>query len=268
VNLPARRSLQDDREQVGAEDVVWLDCISVRYRIPHERITSLKEYAIRRLMRRIVVEDFWALRDVSLSIKSGEVFGVVGRNGAGKSTLLRVIARVIRPTRGRMRVVGQVAPLLEVGAGFHPELTGRENVYLNATLLGHSRREVDERFDSIVAFSELDQFIDAQLRTYSSGMWARLGFAVATAWQPDILLMDEVLSVGDEGFRVKCQARIKAFRDAGTTVLLVSHSLDIIRALCKRAIWLEQGAVVAAGDVHAVAEEYQRLTLLGTTPEK
>ena len=248
------------------EDAVSLQGISVRYRVPHERIASLKEYAIRRLMRKIVVEDFWALRDVSLSVQAGEIFGIVGRNGAGKSTLLRVIARVLRPTRGRARIIGTVAPLLEVGAGFHPELTGRENVYLNATLLGHSRREVAERFRSIVEFSELEEFIDAPLRTYSSGMWARLGFAVATAWHPDILLMDEVLSVGDEGFRMKCEARIKTFRDAGATVLIVSHSLDLVRGLCKRALWLERGAIAAAGEVAEVAEAYHRSTPIIATP--
>jgi ABC-2 type transport system ATP-binding protein/lipopolysaccharide transport system ATP-binding protein len=258
---PAPTAPQQSIEQASGKDAVWLEGISVRYRVPHERITSFKEYAIRRLMRRVVIEDFWALRDVSLSVRTGEVFGIVGRNGAGKSTLLRVIARVLRPTRGRVRVVGHVAPLLEVGAGFHPELTGRENVYLNATLLGHTRREVEGRFNSIVEFSELEEFIDAPLRTYSSGMWARLGFAVATAWHPDILLMDEVLSVGDEGFRMKCEARIKSFRDAGTTVLLVSHSLDLIRGLCRRALWLERGAIVAAGEVADVAEEYHRSTL-------
>jgi ABC-2 type transport system ATP-binding protein len=229
--------------------------------VPHERISSLKEYAIRRLTRRIVVEDFWALREVSLSVQVGEVFGIVGRNGAGKSTLLRVIARVLRPTRGRIRTIGRVAPLLEVGAGFHPELTGRENVYLNATLLGHTRREVDERFHSIVQFSELEEFIDAPLRTYSSGMWARLGFAVATAWHPDILLMDEVLSVGDEAFQKKCQTRIKTFRDAGATVLLVSHSLELIQGLCTRALWLDRGAVVAAGEAASVTQEYHRSSL-------
>jgi len=248
-------------EHATREHAVLLDGVSVRYRVPHERITSLKEYAIRRLMRRIVVEDFWALRDVTLSVRVGEVFGVVGRNGAGKSTLLRVIARVLRPTRGRVRVVGRVAPLLEVGAGFHPELSGRENVYLNATLLGHSRRDVEERLDSIIEFSELEEFIDAPLRTYSTGMWTRLGFAVATAWHPDVLLMDEVLSVGDEVFRMKCETRINGFRDAGTTVLLASHSLDLIRALCGRALWLERGVIVATGEVADVAEEYHRSSL-------
>jgi ABC-2 type transport system ATP-binding protein/lipopolysaccharide transport system ATP-binding protein len=243
--------------------VITLEGISVRYRVPHERITSFKEYAIRRLTRRIVVEDFWALRDVTLKVRSGEVFGIVGRNGAGKSTLLRVIARVIRPTEGRVRVYGRVAPLLEVGAGFHPELTGRENVYLNATLLGRSRRAVDEYFASIVEFSELAEFIDAPLRTYSSGMWARLGFAVATAWEPEVLLMDEVLAVGDESFRRKCQARIEQFRAHGATVILVSHNLELVSSLCERALWLEQGQVAAAGPAGQVTERYRNAASSG-----
>jgi homopolymeric O-antigen transport system ATP-binding protein len=237
--------------------VIALEAVSVRYRVPHEGVGSLKEYAIRRLTRRLVMQDFWALREVSLSVESGEVFGIVGKNGAGKSTLLRVLARVLRPTTGRVRVMGQVAPLLEVGAGFHPELTGRENVYLNSTLLGHSSREVRQRFSSIVEFAELEQFIDAPLRTYSSGMWARLGFAVATAWEPDILLMDEVLSVGDEAFRQKCQGRIQTFRQRGATVLLVAHSLDVVKEICQRAIWLDHGQVRASGPAPEVAERYR-----------
>jgi homopolymeric O-antigen transport system ATP-binding protein len=258
TTLPFQPRMQSElTKAVPTEAVVLLDEISIRFRVPHERIGSFKEYAIRRLMRRIVVEDFWALRDVSLSVRSGEVFGIVGRNGAGKSTLLRVIARVLRPTRGRVRVAGRVAPLLEVGAGFHPELTGRENVYLNATLLGHGRGSVEERLGSIVEFSELQDFIDSPLRTYSSGMWARLGFAVATAWRPDILLMDEVLAVGDEPFRQKCEARIDEFRRQGTTVLLASHSIELVKAICSRAVWLDHGRIVAAGAAADLADRYR-----------
>jgi ABC-type polysaccharide/polyol phosphate transport system ATPase subunit len=200
--------------------------------------------------------DLWALRDVSLSVDAGEALGIVGRNGAGKSTLLRLVARVMSPTAGRVRVVGQVAPLLELGAGFHPELTGRENVYLNAALLGHARTAVERKLDEIVDFAELGDFIDAPLRTYSSGMSARLGFAVATAWRPDILLVDEVLSVGDEAFKHKCDTRISGYRSRGTTIVLVSHDQAFIREACQRAIWLDHGSVRLAGAASDVSEAY------------
>jgi ABC-type polysaccharide/polyol phosphate transport system ATPase subunit len=186
--------------------------------------------------------------------------GVVGRNGSGKSTLLKVIARVLRPTSGRVWVKGRVAPLLELGGGFHPELTGRENVYLNGTLLGRTRREIAERFDWIVDFAELWDFIDAPLRTYSTGMVARLGFAVATAWEPEVLLVDEVLAVGDQGFQKKCQARLAEFRRAGATILLVSHSPELVRGLCGRALWLDGGRVRALGPTDRVTESYSLLS--------
>jgi ABC-type polysaccharide/polyol phosphate transport system ATPase subunit len=239
------------------EAAVRLEHVSVQYRIPHERISSLKEYAIRWLQRRIVYTDFLALSDISLSVEPGEVFGIVGPNGAGKTTMLRVIARVLRPTTGRVRVWGSVAPLLEVGAGFHPELTGRENIYFNAALLGHPRSEIVERLEAIIDFAELREFIDAPLRTYSSGMWARLGFAVATAWEPEILLVDEVLAVGDESFRAKCEARIAAYRQRNATVLLVAHNLALVRNLCQRAVWLDRGHVRAIGPAAEVIEQYR-----------
>jgi len=201
-------------------EIIRLEKVSVQYRVPEERIGSFKEYAIRFLQRRIRFNKFWALEDVNLSIFRGEVFGVIGRNGAGKSTMLKVISRVIRPTRGRTVLYGKVAPLLELGAGFHPELSGKENIFLNGALLGYSRREMEACFDQIVEFSELRQFIDAPIRTYSSGMYARLGFAVATAHIPDILLVDEILSVGDEVFQKKCLDRIAEFRNKGSTMFL------------------------------------------------
>ncbi len=236
---------------------VKLEGISVRYRLPHERIASFKEYAIRLLQRRVVYSEFWALRDVSLSLARGDALGIVGRNGAGKSTLLRVIARVLHPTKGRVRVVGRIAPLLEIGAGFHAELSGRENVFLNATILGHSHRDIESKFDEIVDFAELWEFIDAPLRTYSAGMQARLGFAVATAWVPDVLMMDEVMAVGDEAFRTKSQARIDAFRERGATVLVVGHNLPLIAQTCERAIWLHHGRVMASGAANQVIEQYR-----------
>lgn len=243
-----------------APAVIRLEQVSVRYRIPHERIASFKEYAIHALLRRrLRYEDFFALRDVSIEVGAGEIFGVVGRNGAGKSTLLKVVSRVIKPHQGRLWMRGRVAPLLELGAGFHPELTGRENVFLNGTLLGYTRAEVERLFDEIVDFAEVHEFIDAPLRTYSSGMQARLGFAVATAQRPDILLVDEVLSVGDERFQEKCYARMEQFRQGGATILLVSHSGKFVRAFCDRAVWLDHGQVRALGPADQVIDAYQSL---------
>jgi len=239
------------------ESAIRLDSVSVRYRVPHERIWSVKEYVIRRVQRRVTYTDHWALRDIDLTIARGDVFGIVGANGAGKSTLLKLIARVMSPTKGRVRVRGRVAPLIEVGAGFHPELTGRENVYLNAMLLGRARPEIDAAFEAIVEFSGLHEFIDAPLRTYSTGMWARLGFSVATAWQPDILLLDEVLAVGDYEFKVRCQRRIAEFRADGATTILVSHDLAAVDKTCESAIWIDQGQVRAAGRAAEITAAYR-----------
>lgn len=238
------------------DPVIRVEGVSVRFRIPLEPVRSFKEYAIRRIQRRLDFREVWALKDVSFEVGRGEVLGIIGRNGSGKSTLLKVIARVLRPTSGRVWVKGRVAPLLELGGGFHPELTGRENIYLNGTLLGHSRREIEERFDWIVDFAGLRDFIDAPLRTYSTGMVARLGFAVATAWEPEVLLVDEVLAVGDQGFQKKCQARLAEFQRAGATILLVSHSPELVRGLCGRALWLEGGRVRALGPAGEVAGRY------------
>ncbi len=236
--------------------VVQLEKVTVRYRVPHEQIATLKEYAIRVLQRRVRHEDFFALQDVSLEIEKGAVVGIIGRNGAGKTTMLKLVARVLRPTRGRVRVVGRVAPLLELQAGFHHELTGRENVFLNGTLLGFSREEVSRLLDEILDFSELEDFIDAPLRTYSSGMIVRLGFAVATSIRPDILLVDEVLSVGDERFQKKCVARIEAFCAQGTTILFVTHNTSLARAMCDRGIWLDHGLIRAQGLIDEVISQY------------
>lgn len=238
------------------EVAIRLENISVRYRVPHERIGTFKEYVIRNLQRRVNHYEFWALRDVNLHVHKGEVFGIIGRNGAGKSTLLKVVARVLRPTTGRVLVKGRVAPLLEFGAGFHPELTGRENIFLNGTLLGFSRREMQEKFGRIVDFAELGPFIDAPIRTYSSGMVARLGFAIATDVRPDILIVDEVLAVGDEVFRRKSMARMQKFREQGATILWVSHDADAVRSMCARAIWIDHGTVKADGAAGDVVEAY------------
>ena len=243
------------------EDVIGVEHASVRYRVPRERIPTIKEYAIRRLQGKIHDEEFWALRDVSLSVHRGEVFGLVGPNGAGKSTLLKLVARVLRPTEGRVWVKGRVAPLLSVGAGFHPELTGRENVFLNGTLLGFTQKEMQDKFDRIVDFAELWDFIDAPLRTYSSGMVARLGFAVATDSTPDVLIVDEILSVGDESFQRKSLARMNAFREQGVTILFVSHSASQVKQICQRAAWLDHGNLRLIGPVDEVVDAYRRSEL-------
>jgi ABC-type polysaccharide/polyol phosphate transport system ATPase subunit len=233
-----------------------VDGVGVRYWAPFDPSRSLKEYVIRRIKGHGGEQGFWALNGVSMTIRRGEVVGIVGRNGAGKSTLLKAISRVLRPTSGRIIVRGHVNPLLEVGAGFHHELTGRENIYLNATLLGHSRREVDAVLDVIVEFAELHAFIDAPVRTYSSGMIGRLGFSIATAWNPDILILDEILGVGDSAFQQKCTRRIAEMREHASTVLLVSHNMESIRTMCHRAIWIEHGTVKADGPTDAVIEQY------------
>ncbi|MBC8492493.1 MAG: ABC transporter ATP-binding protein [Chloroflexi bacterium] len=237
--------------------VISLRNVSVRYRVPKERIPSLKEYAIRWLNgKRVEYMDFWALHDVNLEVHKGEVLGIIGQNGAGKSTLLKVVARVMKPTEGNVRVVGKLAPLLELGAGFDSELTGRENIYLNGAILGFSRREMDQKFERIVDFAELWDFIDAPLRTYSTGMVARLGFAIATDINPDILLIDEVLAVGDEGFQRKCAERIDRLMNDQIITVIVSHSMDLIRTMCDRAVWLEHGLIQALGEVNPTVSSY------------
>jgi ABC-type polysaccharide/polyol phosphate transport system ATPase subunit len=237
--------------------VIRLEGVSVCYNVPHERIVTFKEYAIRWLQRKVKHQSFWALKEVSLNAYPGEGLGIIGPNGAGKSTLLKLIARVIRPTSGRVWVNGKVAPLLELGAGFHPELTGRENVYLNGAMLGYTRQEMNSKFERIVEFSELGEFIDAPMRTYSSGMWARLGFAVATDIRPDILIVDEVLSVGDEVFQRKCLRRIQGYQEQGSTILLVSHTMSLVKEMCQQAAWLVHGKLQAHGPVSDVIDAYR-----------
>jgi len=242
--------------------VIVLEKISVRYRAQEVRIRTFKEYAIQLLKRNVRFKEFRALNNVDLQVNEGEIVGVIGRNGAGKSTLLKVIARVLIPTEGRVRLKGRVSPLLELGAGFHPELTGRENIFLNGTLLGHSRREIEARLPEIIEFAELDAFIDSSLRTYSSGMIARLGFSIATTWKPEILILDEILSVGDEAFRTKCKTRMAKYRDEGASTLLVAHDMNTIGTLCSRAIWLDRGEVKAVGPAKEVISIYRQSQLV------
>jgi len=241
----------------GDEPIIQLENVCVSYRLPSERIGTFKEYAIRKLQRKIRFEKFWALSDISLQVNRGEVFGLIGNNGAGKSTMLKVISKVLKPTKGRVVVYGKIAPLLELGAGFHPELSGRENVFLNGALLGYSRAEMEAVFDEIVEFSELEQFINAPVRTYSSGMFARLGFAVATAHMPEILILDEILSVGDEAFQKKSRDRLQSFQRKGSTVLMVSHALDTMIGMCDRIAWIDHGKTKKIGEPQEVIAAYR-----------
>lgn len=219
--------------------------VSKHFRLYHERYTSFKERALH--LGHVPYDDFLALDDVSFEVEQGETFGLLGHNGSGKSTLLKCITGILRPTEGEIRTRGRVAALLELGAGFHPDLTGRENVYLNASLLGMSNRQIDQRFDEIVAFAELEPFIDNQVKYYSSGMYVRLGFAVAVHMDPEILIVDEVLSVGDELFQRKCLDRVRQFQREGRTIMLVTHASDMVRQICRRAAVLDQGRLVEVG---------------------
>jgi ABC-2 type transport system ATP-binding protein/lipopolysaccharide transport system ATP-binding protein len=247
-----------EHRETDKQPAVELENVGVSYRISTEHYFTFKEYMIRLLQGKVEHRYFWALRNVNLTVYRGEAFGLIGHNGAGKSTLLKLVARVLRPTEGRVVVHGQVAPLLEFGAGFHPELTGRENVFLNGAMLGFSRQEMEEKFRRIVDFAELWDFIDAPLRTYSSGMSARLGFAVATDIQPDILIVDEVLAVGDESFQRKSAARMNSFREQGATILLVSHNMDTIEAMCHRSAWIDHGEIKFVGDTRQAIEAYRQ----------
>jgi ABC-2 type transport system ATP-binding protein len=237
---------------------IRLESVSLCYRLAKQRVPSLKEYAIHLLRGSLSYEKLWAVRDVDLTVRRGETLGIIGRNGAGKSTLLKVISRVLKPTTGNARINGRIAPILELGSGFDYELTGLENIFLNALLLGHTKREIQAKVDGIVEFSGLGDFIRSPLRNYSSGMQARLGFAIATAWVPDILILDEVLSVGDVTFTHRCEERLRSFHEAGATVLMVSHATGAIVKNCSRCIWLDDGQMKADGKSQEVVKLYLR----------
>jgi ABC-type polysaccharide/polyol phosphate transport system ATPase subunit len=257
MSLPTASNSEPDSPEQNHNLAVRLENVSVRYRVPMERIGTFKEYAIRKMQRRITYKNFLAVHNISADIYEGEVFGIIGRNGAGKSTLLKLIARVLRPTEGRVWVKGLVAPLLEVSAGLHPELTGRENIFLNGTLLGFSYKQMSQKLDRIVEFAELQEFIDAPVRTYSQGMVGRLGFAIATDVQPDVLIVDEVLAVGDEEFRKRCVARMEDFRKQGATILYVTHSMGDVEYLCDRVLWIDHGEAKALGNAREVLKVYR-----------
>lgn len=242
------------------ETMIKVEGLSLRYRIVKERPRTLQEYVIRLLKgKRLEHEGFWALKDVSIEVKKGETLGIIGPNGAGKSTFLKVIASVLRPTEGSVTVRGRIAPLIELGAGFDMELTGVENIYLNASILGLSRREIKEKFERIIEFSELGDFIHSPLKSYSSGMVARLGFSIATEVEPDILIIDEVLAVGDERFRKKCDERIRSFKDKGVTILFVSHNVSEVKRLCDNVLWLDRGVQRMCGKSEDVVNEYMKV---------
>ena len=241
----------------AASPIIQFEDVSLRYRLAKQRIPSFKEYAIHWLRGALAYESLWALQSVSFEIRQGESVGIIGHNGAGKSSLLKVLSGVLKPAKGTVQVNGRVTPLLELGTGFDHELTGMENIYLNALLLGRTRREIDERVDRIVDFSGLEDFIRSPIRNYSSGMLARLGFSIATAWEPDILILDEILAVGDAEFVERCEERLREFRRRDTTLLLVSHSARSIQKTCERVLWLDGGKLKADGPAEGVLERYQ-----------
>jgi lipopolysaccharide transport system ATP-binding protein len=237
---------------------IRLDQVSKQFRLRQERPRSLQELFLKgiRLQLRNPREKYWVLRDVSFEVSKGEMVGIVGENGAGKSTLLKLLTGIIEPTSGTITVNGRVSSLLELGAGFHPDLTGRENIYLNGSILGFNRDQMDGLFDSIVDFSEMERFIDVPVKHYSSGMFMRLGFSIAINVQPDVLLVDEVLAVGDQAFQLRCLDRINEMKRRGVTILLVTHNMDSVREMCDRAIWLDDGRIRAQGAGNQVLDQY------------
>jgi len=238
---------------------ISVEAVSKRFRLQRGAPRTLKDRLVLRGQKVAPPEDFWALREVSFEVAQGETVGLIGHNGSGKSTLLKCVGGILTPTTGSVRVNGRLASLLELGAGFHPDLTGRENVFLNGSILGLSRREVERRFDDIVSFAELEDFIDSPVKFYSSGMYVRLGFAVAVNVEPDVLLVDEVLSVGDEAFQRKCLDKVQSFQRQGRTIVLVSHAVDLVQSICDRAVVLDHGRLVADGDAAEAVTTYRRV---------
>ena len=237
--------------------VIEADHLSMMFNMSREKVDSLKEYVIRLVKRQLLFKEFWAVKDLSFTIRRGERVGLIGHNGSGKSTTLKMVCGVLKPTKGRVSVRGKVAPLLELGAGFDYNLTARENVFLNGAILGFSRSKMRDRYENIMEFAELKEFEDVALKNFSTGMVARLGFAIATCYDPDILIIDEILSVGDRDFQAKCHERIDELIGRGTTILFVSHSDDKIINICERVIWLDHGNMVADGEAKGIIERYE-----------
>lgn len=237
--------------------MVKVEHVSMKFNLSSEKFDSFKEYVIKSLKNQVSFEEFWALRDVSFEVRKGEALGLIGLNGSGKSTMLKTIAGVLKPTKGSVQVYGNVAPLIELGAGFDMDLTAQENVFLNGALLGHSRKDMESYYDDIVEFSELANFMNVPVKNFSSGMISRLAFAIATIGTPDILIVDEVLSVGDFRFQEKCEKRIQAMVDKGTTILFVSHSIQQVKKICNKIVWLDKGVLKRFGDIESICAEYE-----------
>ncbi len=230
--------------------------VTIRFNLASEKIDNLKEYFIKLVKRELLFQEFLAVKDASFTIRKGEAWALVGSNGSGKSTMLKAISGVLKPYKGEIVVNGSISPMLELGAGFDMNLTARENIYLNGTVLGHSKKYMQEHFDEIVEFSELQNFLDSPVKNFSSGMRARLGFAIATTVQPDILIVDEILAVGDYAFQQKCMKRMGEMMGGGTTLLFVSHSIDQVRRLCDHAVWIDKGEIKKIGEVNEVCDVY------------
>ena len=243
---------------------VKVDHATVRFNMASEKIDNLKEYFVKLVKRELMFKEFLALKDVSFEVKKGEAWGIIGTNGSGKSTLLKLICGILKPYKGMVSVHGSVAPLIELGAGFEGDLTASENIYLNGAVLGYDKHFMKDHFDEIVDFAELWDFLEMPIKNYSSGMSARLGFAIATVVRPDILICDEVLSVGDYAFQQKCEKRMNEMRDEGTTLLYVSHSMESVRQVCDHVLWLQKGTVIDMGDVDVVTEQYIKTLENGT----
>lgn len=240
------------------ESVIKVENVTVRFNKSVEEHNGFKEYFIKMIKGQLMYQEFLALKDVSLDVKKGEAWGLLGLNGSGKSTLLKLICGILKPYKGSVSVTGSIAPLIELGAGFDGELTARENIYLNGALLGHKKSFMEQHFDEIIDFAELHEFVDVPLKNFSSGMSARLGFSIATMVKPDILIVDEVLAVGDSRFQEKCKKRMSDMLSNGTTLLFVSHSIGQVKELCQKAIWLDKGVVKACGDINEVAALYDK----------
>lgn len=237
---------------------IKVENVSMEFNLSSEKVDNIKETVMRFFQRKLFFNSFWALTDVSFEVKRGEIFGIVGFNGSGKSTLLKVVSGVLKPTKGKAELFGTLSPLIELGAGFDFDLTGRENIYLNGAVLGYSKKFMESIFDEIVEFSELGEFIDVPIKNYSSGMQARLGFSIATVVKPQILILDEVLGVGDYKFQKKCEDRINELMQGDTTVLFVSHSMEQVKRLCSRILWLDHGKVMMIGDTEEVYAVYDK----------
>ena len=241
-----------------SKTAIEVDNVSMKFNLSREKVDSLKDYIFKTIKREIQYNEFWALKNVSFSVEKGDRVGILGLNGAGKSTLLKVISGVFKPTEGHVDKHGKMVPLLELGAGFDPQYTGKENIYLYGAMLGYTKKFIDSKYDEIVEFSELQKFMDVPVKNYSSGMKSRLGFSIATVVEPKILILDEVLSVGDAKFRKKSEKKIMSMFDSGVTVLFVSHSLEQVRRLCNKAMILEKGKLIAYGDIDPISEQYRK----------